>query len=155
MIPVLIAAALALPLNPAVTQQTIRHTICVPGWTTTVRPPVSYTDRIKRQEMQAAGIPWSHASEIELDHIISLTIGGDPRARENLRLQTWAPTAPRSWQGKVDVAAKVKDKLEVRLNHLVCSGQMTLLDAQKCIWTDWRACAQHHPMAVQSRSRRK
>src|SRR5215510_5854842 len=32
-------------LNPAVTQATIGTTICVRGWTATIRPPPSYTDR--------------------------------------------------------------------------------------------------------------
>jgi hypothetical protein len=34
-------------LNPAVTQATIRGTICRPGWTRIVRPPVSYTNPLK------------------------------------------------------------------------------------------------------------
>lgn len=29
--------------NPDVTQATIDKTICVPGWTKTIRPPASYT----------------------------------------------------------------------------------------------------------------
>ena len=40
-------ARLQLPLNPVVTQETIQATICVPGWTKTIRPPVSYTSRVK------------------------------------------------------------------------------------------------------------
>ena len=34
-------------LNPNVTQATIGSTICVPGWTRTVRPPVEYTNALK------------------------------------------------------------------------------------------------------------
>ena len=34
-------------LNPAVTQATIGSTICVPGYTKTIRPPVSYTDALR------------------------------------------------------------------------------------------------------------
>ncbi len=32
-------------LNPNVTQANIRSTICSRGWTSTIRPPVSYTTR--------------------------------------------------------------------------------------------------------------
>jgi hypothetical protein len=34
--------------NREVTQNNIQDTICVPGWTKTVRPPVSYTNAVKR-----------------------------------------------------------------------------------------------------------
>ena len=36
-------------LNPAVTQATIRSTICGRGWTRTIRPPVSYTNDAEAQ----------------------------------------------------------------------------------------------------------
>src|ERR1035437_3182978 len=45
-------------LNPAVTQATIGMTICVSGWTTTVRPPTSYTTPLKRRSEE-------HTSELQ------------------------------------------------------------------------------------------
>src|SRR5205807_8666163 len=39
--------------NPSVTQATIRRTICVRGWTRTVRPPTSYTNGLKLKQMPA------------------------------------------------------------------------------------------------------
>src|SRR2546421_8893359 len=42
--------------NPAVTQDTIASTICVKGWTATVRPPVSVTTQIKIEREIAYGI---------------------------------------------------------------------------------------------------
>ena len=36
-------------LNPDVTQANIRSTICRHGWTSTIRPPSSYTDALKRR----------------------------------------------------------------------------------------------------------
>jgi hypothetical protein len=134
-----------LPLNPDVTPDTIKATICVHGWTKIVRPPVGYTDSIKRQQMQTIGLPWSRASEFELDHRIPLTLGGAPRDRANLWLQSWKQAAPEQYNG--ETAARVKDKLEVRLNRLVCSGQITLDEAQHCIYEDWRACAMKFPTA--------
>src|SRR5207248_867932 len=42
-------------LNPDVTQATIRSTICTHGWTATIRPPVEYTNALKRTQMRAYG----------------------------------------------------------------------------------------------------
>ena len=42
-------------INPAVTQDDIQSTICVRGWTRTVRPPERYTYRLKRQQIRAYG----------------------------------------------------------------------------------------------------
>src|SRR4051794_16847852 len=39
-------------LNPDVTQATIATTICVHGWTRTVRPPSSYTGDLKLRQMR-------------------------------------------------------------------------------------------------------
>ena len=44
-------------LNPDVTQATIGSTVCAPGWTRTVRPPVEYTNALKRKQMRAYGRP--------------------------------------------------------------------------------------------------
>jgi hypothetical protein len=131
-----------LPINPAVTPATLRSTICVPGYTKTIRPKTGYTNGIKRQEMQALGMPWSRASEFELDHHIPLTLGGAPADPANLWLQSWASSAA-GYHGETD--ARLKDKLEVRLNHEVCSGHLKLDEAQACIWKDWRACLARFP----------
>ena len=64
-------------LNEAVTQATIRSTICVRGWTTTVRPPTSYTSALKLRQMTAYGEAGPPAAYQE-DHLISLELGGDP-----------------------------------------------------------------------------
>jgi len=42
-------------LNPAVTQATIAATICVAGYTATIRPPTSVTNRIKAHQIAAYG----------------------------------------------------------------------------------------------------
>jgi hypothetical protein len=41
--------------NPDVTQATIGSTICRAGYTATIRPPASYTDALKRQQIVAYG----------------------------------------------------------------------------------------------------
>jgi hypothetical protein len=104
-------------LNPDVTQETIGSTICVRGWTKTVRPPVSYTTPLKLEQMQAyaeAGPP----ADYQEDHLISLELGGNPTDPGNL----WPEPYPR--------AAEV-DKIENDLNAKVCSGELALAEAQR------------------------
>lgn len=67
---------------------------------------------------------------LEIDHLISLEIGGSNDIR-NLWPQPYA-----------DPGAHIKDKLENRLKKLVCSDQMELNEAQVCIAKDWVACYQ-------------
>ena len=103
-------------LNPDVTQATIRSTICVRGWTRTVRPPVDYTDALKLRQMHRYGEAGS-PSRYQEDHLISLELGGDPSDPRNL----WPEPYPR--------AAEV-DRIENELNAQVCSGSLSLADAQ-------------------------
>jgi hypothetical protein len=108
--------------NPDVTQATIGITICVAGWTKTVRPPSSYTTKLKREKIAADGLSGA-MSEYEEDHFIPLELGGAPRDPNNL----W----PEPWNG-VD-GAYGKDKAENRLHAEVCSGAMTLDEARRLI----------------------
>jgi len=104
-------------LNEAVTQATIRSTICVRGWTTTVRPPTSYTSALKLRQMTAYGEAGPPAAYQE-DHLISLELGGDPTDPRNL----WPEPYPR---------ASAVDRLENELNAQVCSGALSLAGAQR------------------------
>jgi hypothetical protein len=104
-------------LNPNVTQANIRSTICRRGWTATIRPPVSYTNALKTKQMRQYGETGS-PSEFQEDHLISLELGGNPTDPRNL----WPEPYPR--------AADV-DKIENELNSEVCSGRLTLAQAQQ------------------------
>ena len=104
-------------LNPAVTQATIRATICRPGWTRTVRPPVSYTNDLKRKGLLQYGLR-GPPSAYQEDHLISLEMGGSPTDPRNL----WPEPYPR---------AAAVDKLENELNHRICTGSLTLAQAQR------------------------
>ena len=70
-------------VNPNVTQENIRSTICKRGWTSTVRPPVAYTNALKRRQMPAYAETGS-LSAYQEDHLISLELGGDPTDPRNL-----------------------------------------------------------------------
>jgi hypothetical protein len=43
-------------VDSSVTQENIRQTICISGYTVTVRPPANITNRIKREFMQEYGL---------------------------------------------------------------------------------------------------
>ena len=104
-------------LNPGVTQPTIATTICRQGWTRTIRPPVSYTNDLKRKGLRAYGLR-GPPSAYQEDHLISLELGGHPTDPRNL----WPEPYPR--------AAQV-DRAENELNAKVCSGELSLADAQR------------------------
>jgi hypothetical protein len=104
-------------LNPDVTQATIGSTICVHGWTRTVRPPVDYTNALKARQMRAYSEAGS-ASDYQEDHLISLELGGHPTDPRNL----WPEPYPR---------ASAVDQIENDLNAKVCDGSLSLRDAQE------------------------
>jgi hypothetical protein len=104
-------------VNPNVTQANIRSTICKTGWTSTIRPPVSYTDALKIKQMKQYGETGS-PSDYQEDHLISLEMGGSPTDPRNL----WPEPYPRASQ---------MDQIENQLNSEICDGQLTLAQAQE------------------------
>ena len=117
--------------NPDVNQGNINSTICKSGWTGTIRPPVSVTEPEKRIEFKAYGI---HAPlhEYELDHIISLELGGAPNSYANYYPELNYPDAHGYYHNP-------KDHLENALRKRVCDGKMSLQEAQQAISTNWVA----------------
>jgi len=117
-VPAVVADPVRTPgvLNPDVTQATIGATVCVAGWTRTIRPSTEYTNALKRRQMRAYRETGA-ASAYQEDHLISLELGGHPTDPRNL----WPEPYPRAAQ--VDV-------IENDLNHQVCDGSLTLAEAQ-------------------------
>ena len=107
----------------------IHRTICRYGYTRTVRPPAAYTERLKRRQIRKYGYTDHWLSDYEEDHLIPLELGGSPTSPENL----WPE--PRRVVG--GWGAYRKDRLENRLNHLVCRGRLSLRAAQDAIAKDW------------------
>jgi hypothetical protein len=110
-------------LNPVVTQATIDRTICVSGWTATVRPAESITEQEKAASMAAYGDTGS-LGDYEYDHFVPLELGGATNARGNLWPEPGASPNP-------------KDTVENELRRKVCDGQMTLAKARRAIVTNW------------------
>jgi len=120
--------------NPAVTQSTIGQTICVSGWTATVRPPTSYTNPLKVQQIAEYGYRDTSTADYEEDHLIPLELGGAPRDVHNL----W----PEPRQGASGTTAGSKDSVENRLKSDVCAGRVTLSAARHAIATNWTTALQ-------------
>jgi hypothetical protein len=119
------ALAETIPLNPEVTQATIQQTICVRGYTRSIRPPVSYTNAIKKERMYEMELPLELISDFQLDHRLPLSLGGHPSDPRNLVMQDADE-------------AHMKDEVERCLPAAVCAGAVSLSQAQEAMWRDWR-----------------
>ncbi len=100
--------------------------ICVPGYTKKVR---NVPKAVKDQVYQEYGITSHAPGEYEVDHLISLELGGS-NSIKNL----W----PESYKSE-PWNAHVKDALENRLHKDVCDGTIELKTAQQDIARDWIA----------------
>jgi hypothetical protein len=116
-------------INPSVTQANIASTICTSGWTSTIRPPSSYTTSLKEQQL-ATGYAFhgdTNTGDYEEDHLIPLELGGSPASALNLWPEPYHASA----------GAITKDRIENKLNALVCDGALSLTVAQHAIATNW------------------
>jgi hypothetical protein len=120
---ILTFSALAQEVNPLVTQANIKQTICVSGWAAKIRPPVAFTSKVKRKQLNAAialGLYPTTAAmqDFELDHVLPLSSGGAPSSLKNLVLQPWTE-------------ATKKDAIENLVHRRICSGRITLAQGQQ------------------------
>lgn len=99
---------------PGATISVPMRVMCASGYSATVRPPATYTNKIKRTLVKQQG---GLMADYELDHLVPISIGGDPASKDNLWLQKW-PDARR------------KDVREAELHRLVCSGRIPVDKAQ-------------------------
>ena len=83
-------------------------------------------EAVKRQDYAEYGITSHQPHEYEVDHLISLELGGS-NSIKNL----W----PESYHGPWN--AHIKDRLENELHRRVCSGALDLKEAQREISTNW------------------
>ncbi len=116
-------------VNPLVSQANIRSTICVSGWTATVRPPVAYTNQLKYNQLHS-GYNLNgdlNMKNYEEDHIVPLEVGGHPSSPLNLFPE------PRN----IKFSAYLKDQLENRIHQLVCAGTLTLKAGQAVFLSNW------------------
>lgn len=110
-------------IDPAVTDENVGTTICVRGYTASIRPSSSYTSKLKRQQMIEYGFTDS-IRDHEEDHLISLELGG-------------AAADPTNLWPQPDASPNKKDKIENFLHAAICAGRISLSEAQHRIATDW------------------
>ncbi len=118
-------------MTPGATLPVATGDICVSGYSQKVR---NVPADVKRQVYAEYGITNHQPGEYEVDHLISLELGGS-NSLKNLWPQSYL-TQP--WN------AHVKDKLENELHAEVCSGKVDLPTAQHEIATDWIAAYKKH-----------
>jgi len=123
-------------VNVRVTQATIHSTICVAGYSAAIRPPESYTERLKFAQLDGGynlrGD--TRASHYEEDHLIPLEVGGSAASVRNL----WPEPRNIVW------GASRKDRLENALHRLVCAGTVSLATARSVFAVNWIAGYQRY-----------
>lgn len=120
--------------------------VCTPGYARRVRDVPA---AVKREVYVRYGITHHAPRSYEVDHLISLELGGSNSVRnlwpESYRTHPWN--------------ARVKDALENALHRRVCAGQMTLHDAQRAIAANWVAAYRRYvhaePPAAPGATRRR
>ena len=103
-------------INLNVTQENIQSTVCVTGYTKTVRPPAYYTNKLKKRQMREYGCTDMNPTYYEDDHLITLSIGGAPDDPHNL----WPESRNSEWN------ADKKDQLEFVIYRMVCVQKTTI-----------------------------
>lgn len=121
----MISNSYASTLNESISQDNIKKTICIPNYTQTIRPPSSYTNKIKLVKLKSIGLSKTDAKKYVLDHIIPLSSGGNPNDPENLILQPF-------------IESKLKDRLEVKIHKDICDGKISLQYGQKIFENNWK-----------------
>ena len=96
--------------------------------TRTVRPPESYTERLKIEQIAEYGYTDTRLGDYEEDHLIPLELGGNPTDPKNLWPEPRGGAEP----------ASDKDRVENALHAHVCAGKTTLAAAQSAIAIDWQ-----------------
>lgn len=109
--------------SPGAVLTTDSKVVCVVGYTKKVR---AVTTATMKKVFKEYDLSWSNRSNYEIDHLISLELGGSNDI-SNLFPESYTITN----------GARVKDTFENYLHSQVCKGLMTLEEAQKEISGDW------------------
>ena len=123
-----------------VTESTIDTTIGrTGGYTASVRPPAAMTKAAKKKIMAAYGIPWSEASQYELDHYLPLCLGASSDTR-NLWPQrnTFLPGLGH----ETSMVHNSKDLVEGYVCDAVRKHKVQLSAAQNAMVADWTTAVQ-------------
>lgn len=100
-----------------------KEQICVPGYSKTVR---SVSAATKQQVFEEYGIATHTPGEYEVDHLVSLELGGS-----NDIANLWPESAD------PPPGFHEKDVVENQLHDQICSGKISLSEAQQQISANW------------------
>jgi len=114
-------------VDPAITPHNIQATVCVKGYTASVRPDKRVTNQLKREQIRQYRYADANPQHYEEDHLIPLNIGGSPTDPQNL----WPQPREGVW------GADQKNDLEFVAYKMVCNGELSLLEAQRRIAHNW------------------
>jgi hypothetical protein len=103
-------------IDTGITQENIQSTVCVKGYTKTMRPPVYYTNKLKKRQMREYGCTDMNPTHYEEGHLIALSIGSAPEDPHNL----WPEPHNSEWN------ADKKDRLEFVIDRMVCAQKTTI-----------------------------
>jgi hypothetical protein len=109
--------------DPAITQANVHATVCRLGYTKAVRPSKEWSASVKARLLIEQHLP-GKIQDYELDHLVPLGLGGAPQDPANLWLQSWPE-------------ARAKDDDESALHRAMCTGRLTLEQAQRRILEQW------------------
>jgi hypothetical protein len=112
-----------LSCTPGAAFNVTKEQVCTSGYSSSVR---DVTETEKNQVYAEYGIASHTTSEYEVDHFISLELGGDNDI-SNLWPEAASPTP----------GFHEKDKVENYLHEQVCNGAMTLAQAQSLETSNW------------------
>jgi Metal binding domain of Ada len=111
-------------LTPGDVLEVTKEDICTPGYSKKVR---DVPQAVKEKAYAEYGITSRQPREYEVDHLISLELGGS-NSIKNLWPESYL-TEP--WN------ARVKDTLENKLHKMICDGTIDIKVAQQAIASDW------------------
>jgi hypothetical protein len=105
-------------VDPEVTQANYLLTICAPGYVERVRPPESYLADLKLRQMSWYRLNQA-PSELEMNYVVPLELGGAPRDPRNL----WP--AP-----KANAYKEIIQAVLTTVKRRACAAEMSLAEAQ-------------------------
>lgn len=104
--------------------------ICAVGFHTSSIRNVPESEK-HQVEIEYGLSPRAYGSTLEIDHIVSLELGGSNNVANLFPERATLPGHAPGYH--------IKDRLENRLHSIVCAGQITLKTAQRQIATNWEA----------------
>lgn len=120
-------------VDAAVTDRNTATTVCRRGgYTSSVRPPESLTEPVKRKLLAAYGIPAKRIGDYELDHLVELASGGASDVR-NL----WPEPDKFQQFHRGSYVRNDKDVVEAYTFHAICDGKVSVTAVQRAMASDW------------------